>query len=69
MDIVYSGKSVIISTSKSFVRGRIADTVVPRSIHGFRSTCTDIAVIEAVFNFKKCKSIHNTDIAVPIYSS
>ena len=26
--IVYSGKSVIISTSQPFVRGRIADTAV-----------------------------------------
>ena len=48
------------------MRGRIADTGVRRSIHGFSSTCTDIAVVEAVLNFKKCKSIHNTDIAVPI---
>ena len=28
VDIVYSGKSVIISTSKPIVRGRIADTAV-----------------------------------------
>ena len=37
---------MIISTSKPFVRGRIADTAVPRSIHKYRNT--DIAVAEAV---------------------
>ena len=52
------------------MRDRIADTGVPRSIRGFSSTCTDIAVRHrSSFQFKKCKSIHNTDIAVPIAAS
>ena len=42
---------VIISTSNPFVRRRIADTAVPRSIHKYRNT--DISVAEAV-SYNNC---------------
>ena len=35
VDIVYSGSSVIISTSKPFVRGPIADIAVPEVLQEY----------------------------------